>query len=72
MRKLSFYFFISVKGIIYVPDPPQAGIVNSQLEKRLKQFDKTVADWKAKADSLTQELEHSQARVLTKSEQILN
>jgi hypothetical protein len=40
--------------------------VNSQLEKRLKQFDKTVADWKAKADSLTQELEHSQARVITK------
>jgi hypothetical protein len=45
--------------------------VNSQLEKRLKQFDKTVADWKAKADSLTQELEHSQARAhLTKSLQI--
>jgi len=34
--------------------------VNSQLEKRLKQFDKTVADWKQKADTISQELEHSQ------------
>ena len=30
------------------------------MEKRLKQFDKTVADWKLKADGLSQELEHSQ------------
>merc|ERR1711976_824262 len=37
-----------------------ATIVNSQAEKKLKQFDKVVLEWKNKADGLTQELDVSQ------------
>merc|ERR1711915_299777 len=38
----------------------QSNIVNSQMEKKLKQFDKVVHDWKTKADGYSQELEVSQ------------
>merc|ERR1711976_352710 len=37
-----------------------ANIINSQAEKKLKQFDKAVHDWKTKADSMSQELDVSQ------------
>ena len=37
-----------------------ANIINSQAEKKLKQFDKVVHDWKTKADNMTQELDTSQ------------
>ena len=32
----------------------------NQMEKRIKQFDKIIADWKRKADGLSQELDASQ------------
>ena len=38
----------------------QSNIVNSQMEKKLKHFDKVVHDWKTKADGYSQELEISQ------------
>merc|ERR1712173_138564 len=38
----------------------QSNIVNSQMEKKMKQFDKVVHDWKTKADGYSQELEVSQ------------
>merc|ERR1712071_12394 len=38
----------------------QSNIISSQMEKKLKQFDKVVHDWKTKADGHSQELELSQ------------
>merc|ERR1719500_1711171 len=37
-----------------------ASVHSQQLEKKIKQFDKIVSDWKTKADSLSQELDTSQ------------
>ena len=37
-----------------------ANIKNNQMEKKIRQFDKIIGDWKRKADGLSQELDHSQ------------
>ena len=37
-----------------------ANIKNNQMEKKIRQFDKIIGDWKRKADGLSQELDQSQ------------
>ena len=37
-----------------------ANIEHGQMEKKIRQFDKIIADWKRKADGLVQELDQSQ------------
>ena len=37
-----------------------ANTQHNQMEKKIKQFDKIIGDWKRKADGLTQELDNSQ------------
>merc|ERR1712136_236897 len=39
----------------------QAHILNSQMEKKAKQFDRIVGEWKQKADGLSMDLDRSQA-----------
>merc|ERR1712053_55333 len=38
----------------------QANILNSSMEKKAKQFDKIVGEWKAKVDSLAMDLDVAQ------------
>merc|ERR1719450_137822 len=38
----------------------QAQILQHTMEKRAKQFDKTVSEWKSKVDSLGRDLDNSQ------------
>merc|ERR1712038_1097181 len=42
----------------------------NQMEKRIKQFDKIIGDWKRKADSLSQELDQSQKECRTVSSEL--
>merc|ERR1712142_1054266 len=38
----------------------QAQVINAAMEKRAKQFDKVIAEWKQKVDSLSRDLDNSQ------------
>ena len=38
----------------------QANIQHNMMEKKIRQFDKIIGEWKQKADGLSQELDQSQ------------
>merc|ERR1739844_473976 len=47
-----------IEGMVSQTD--QAHLLNNSMEKKAKQFDKIVSEWKAKADSLSRELDMAQ------------
>jgi chromosome segregation ATPase len=48
----------------------QAQILNSSMEKKAKQFDRIVGEWKAKVDSLSMDLDNSQKETRNASSEL--
>merc|ERR1711902_199586 len=48
----------------------QAQILNSSMEKKAKQFDRIVAEWKSKVDSLGMDLDGSQKETRNSSSEL--
>jgi len=48
----------------------QAQILNAAMEKKAKQFDRIVAEWKAKVDSLSMDLDVSQKETRNASSEL--